>query len=78
MNPFNKNPFANTTTNTKIITKTTIPSEKQKLDNIRENMTKLKFPNQPQQEQPQKPVEQTPQNPQNLRDRMDFLRKLDK
>lgn len=77
MNLFNKNPFTNTNTNTKIITKTTVLDEKQKLDNIRENMTKLKFPNQPQQPQ-QKPVEQTPQNPQNLKERMDFLRKLDK
>lgn len=76
MNPFNKNPFANTNTNTKIVGNNIQFDEKQKLDNIRENMSKLKFPNQPQ--QPQKPVEQTPQNPQNLKERMDFLRKLDK
>lgn len=78
MNPFNKNPFANSNTpSTKIVGNNVQFNEKQKLENIRENMAKLKFQNHtPQTPQPEQPNQQV--NSQNLKEQMDFLRKLDK
>ena len=43
MNPFNKNPFSNNNTNTHIVGNNIHFDEKKKLENIKENMTKLKF-----------------------------------
>jgi len=72
MNPFSKNPFANKNTNTHIVGNKIQFDEKQKLENIKENMTKLKFQNK----------EEISQNQQlkqpNLQEKIDFLRKLDK
>ena len=45
MNPFNKNPFANKNTNTRIISNNINFNETQKIENIRENMNKIKFQN---------------------------------
>ena len=42
MNPFNKNPFANKNTNTRIISNNINFNETQKIENIRENMNKIK------------------------------------
>ena len=67
MNLFNKNPFANNNTNTKIVGKKINFDEKQKLENIRENMAKLKF------QKPQEvPTEQT------VKEKIDNLKNIDK
>lgn len=73
MNPFNKNPFANKNTNTRIISNNINFNETQKIENIRENMNKIKFQNN--QIQPEiKPEMKQP----NLQEKIDFLRNLDK
>ncbi len=70
MNPFNKNPFAKTT-NTRIVGNNIQFDEKQKLENIRENMNKLKL---------NKPNETMPgENQQlNIKERIDNLKNIDK
>lgn len=73
MNPFNKNPFANKNTNTRIISNNINFNETQKIENIRENMNKIKFQNN--QIKPEiKPEMKQP----NLQEKIDFLRNLDK
>ena len=71
MNPFQKNPFAKTNTNTHIVGNKIQFDEKQKIENIKENMNKLKFQN----KAPE--IKQETQN-QNLQDRIDFLRNINK
>lgn len=74
MNPFNKNPFANTN-NTKIVGNNIHFDEKQKLDSIKEKMAKLKF--QTTQEVP----EEKPQNnqqEQSLADKIDNLKNINR
>ena len=73
MNPFNKNPFANKNTNTRIISNNINFNETQKIENIRENMNKIKFQNN-QIQQEIKPEMKQP----NLQEKIDFLRNLDK
>lgn len=73
MNPFNKNPFANKNTNTRIISNNINFNETQKIENIRENMNKIKLQNN--QIKPEiKPEMKQP----NLQEKIDFLRNLDK
>ena len=67
MNPFSKNPFANKETNTRIVGNNIKFDEKQKIENIKENMIKRQFQNKEQN------LEQN-----NLKEKIDFLRKLDK
>ena len=67
MNQFSKNPFANKEPNTHIVGKNIKFDEKQKIEKIKENMIKLQFQNQEQN------LKQT-----NLKEKIDFLRKLDK
>ena len=73
MNPFNKNPFANKNTNTRIISNNINFNETQKIENIRENMNKIKFQNN--QRKPE--IKQEMKQP-NLQEKIDFLRNLDK
>jgi hypothetical protein len=72
MNPFNKNPFTNKNSNTHIVGNKIQFDEKQKLENIKENMTKLKYQN-----EEQKLNNQQLKQP-NLQEKIDFLRKIDK
>lgn len=72
MNPFSKNPFANKNTNTHIVGNNIRFDENQKIENIKENMTKLKF-----QKKEESNNNQQLKQP-NLQERIDFLRKLDK
>ena len=71
MNPFNKNPFAKTNQNTHIVGNNIQFDEKKKLENIRENMNKLKFKN------PNEtvPVEDTQLN---VKERIDNLKNIDR
>lgn len=73
MNLFQKNPFANKISQTKIAGKNPIMDEAKKLENIKEKMIKLKF---------QKQQIQTPQktDPQKLtvKDKIDILRNINK
>jgi hypothetical protein len=73
MNPFNKNPFANKNTNTRIISNNINFNETQKIENIRENMNKIKFQN----NQIKPEIKQEMKQP-NLQEKIDFLRNLDK
>jgi len=43
MNPFQKNPFVNRESTTRIVGYNKQYDEKKKIENIKENMTKLKF-----------------------------------
>ena len=71
MNLFSKNPFAKST-NTHIVGNNIKFDEKQKLENIKENMNKLKYQtNEPQQKQNEL-------KPQNLQEKIEFLRNLNK
>ena len=72
MNPFSKNPFANKETNTHIIGNNIKYDENQKIENIKENMSKIKFQNTQEVKQNQE-IKQT-----ELKEKIDFLRKLDK
>ena len=73
MNPFNKNPFENKNTNTRIISNNINFNETQKIENIRENMNKIKFQN----NQIKPEIKQEMKQP-NLQEKIDFLRNLDK
>ena len=73
MNPFNKNPFVNKNTNTHIVGNNISFNETQKLENIKENMTKIKFQNN-EIKQEIKPETKQP----NLQEKINFLRNLDK
>ncbi len=70
MNPFNKNPFINKK-ETKIVGNNIQFDEKQKIENIRENMNKLKFNIQ----ETKVPIED---NQQNVKDRIDNLKNLER
>ena len=72
MNPFSKNPFTNKETNTHIVGKNITFDENQKIENIKENMAKLKFQN----NQESKLNQETKQI--DLKEKIDFLRNLDK
>ena len=71
MNTFSKNPFANKNTNTHIVGNKINFDEKQKIENIKENMTKLKF-------QKKEEINNQELKQPNLQEKIDFLRKLDK
>ena len=73
MNPFNKNPFTNKNTNTRIIGNNIQFNETQKLENIKENMTKIKFQNNEINQEIKPEIKQP-----NLQEKIDFLRNLDK
>jgi len=70
MNPFNKNPFVNNT-DTRIVGNNINFNEKQKLENIKEKMTKLKF------QKPQEVPKEDSKIP-NVKDKIDNLKNLDK
>lgn len=70
MNPFNKNPFAKPNENTRIVGNNIQFDEKKKLENIRENMNKLKY--NPNQTVPGE-TEQL-----NVKERIDNLKNLDR
>lgn len=72
MNPFNKNPFLNKNTQTKIIGNSIRPNENDKIASIKENMIKLKQQNLNKQNEP-KEIKQP-----NLQQKIEFLRNLDK
>lgn len=73
MNPFNKNPFTNKNTNTRIIGNNTQFNETQKLENIKENMAKIKFQNNERIQEIKPEIKQS-----NLHEKIEFLRNLDK
>ena len=76
MDLFNKNPFANNNANqTKIVGNNIQFDEKKKLENIRENMNSLKFPNlnKTNKVNPNQELKQT-----NLQERIETLRNINK
>lgn len=68
MNPFSKNPFANKETKTNIVGNKIQFDEKQKLEKIKETMTKLQYQN----NQPNELKEPS------LKEKIDILRDLNK
>lgn len=66
MNGFQKNPFINSNKQTKIVGFNKLPSEKQKLENIKNNMTTLKY---------QKPQETKTYS---VNEKVDVLKNLDR
>ena len=73
MNPFNKNPFTNKNTTTRIIGNNIQFNETQKLENIKENMSKIKFQNNEIKQEIKSEIKQS-----NLHEKIEFLRNLDK
>ena len=70
MNLFNKNPFAKTDTNTRIVGNNIQFDETKKLENIRESMNKLKYNN----KNETVPVEDQT----NIKEKIDNLKNLDR
>lgn len=69
MNIFNKNPFAKTNQNTRIVGNKINFDEKKKIENIAENMNKLKY---------NKERVSTENNDLSVKDRIENLKNLDK
>ena len=69
MNPFSKNPFAKTNQNTRIVGNNIKYNEKKKIENIVENMTKLKYNSE---------KVSTEENQLSVKERIDNLKNLDK
>ena len=72
MNPFNKNPFATKIEKTKIVGNNVQFDENKKIENIKENMIKLKLQNNNINE-----LNQKKEQP-NLQEKIDFLRNIEK
>lgn len=77
MNLFSKNPFASKNSNTRIVGNNVTFDEKQKLENIKENMAKLKFQNS---DLGKNDLEENvkSESSNDLKSRIDFMRNINK
>ncbi len=69
MNPFSKNPFAKSNQNTRIVGNKINFDEKKKIENIAENMNRLKY---------NREIVSTENNQLSVKDRIENLKNLDK